>query len=159
MVAGCSSRSSSSSASAQALVGQMAPDFTINDVKGNPFKLSEHRGKPVFLDFWATWCPPCRISTPEVRKLNADYASKGITIVGISLDDRVDKVTDFASENDVSHTQLFCNACGVDDEYGVRGIPTFVAIDKEGRISKVWVGFNPTTAGEWRAEMDRLLTL
>ncbi|MBW1803301.1 MAG: TlpA family protein disulfide reductase, partial [Deltaproteobacteria bacterium] len=66
---------------------QKAPDFSLQDLEGNTFTLSEHRGKIILLDFWATWCQPCRMAIPEMVDLQRKYKDQGVMIVGISVDD------------------------------------------------------------------------
>ena len=144
-------------ADANGLQGVAAPDFTLNDLQGHPFKLSDQKGKVVFLDFWATWCPPCRMSIPELMKLHEAYSGKDVEIVSISLDDNPRKVLQFVTENNIKHTQLFAGDSQVERIYGVRGIPTFVVIDKEGKIAHMWTGFDPSMPDDWRSELDRLL--
>ncbi len=144
-------------ADASAMDGQLAPDFTLPDVNGQPFTLSEQKGKVVFLDFWATWCPPCQMSVPELMKLHKEYAGKGVEIVSLSVDDNVKKVIDFVAAKGITHRQLMVADSQVDRTYGVRGIPMFVIIDKEGKIQNLWTGFTPSMVDEWRSELDRLL--
>ncbi len=139
------------------MIGQLAPDFTLTDLSGKDFTLSAQHGKVVFLDFWATWCPPCQMSVPELIKLHEQYAGKNLEIASISVDDNPDKVVDFVAAKGIKHRQLFSGESQVDRRYGVRGIPTFVVIDKEGKVSKIWTGFTPAMADEWREEVDRLL--
>ena len=64
-----------------------APDFKLLDIQGKEVSLSQFRGLPVILDFWATWCPPCRMSIPELVKIQEKYKDKGLVILGLSLDD------------------------------------------------------------------------
>lgn len=161
LIAGCSSRSSSDQASGGKVgvlsAGQNAPDREMKEITGAGYTLASQRGKPIFIDFWATWCPPCRISIPEVKKLHAEYGPRGVEVVGISLDDRIDSVQQFVQDAELKHRQIFSGDSGIDKAYGIRGIPMFVAIDKEGRISKIWTGFSPGMAEEWRSELERLL--
>jgi thiol-disulfide isomerase/thioredoxin len=157
-VAGCSrSNSSEGRRSPQGLLGKPAPYFELTDLKGGKFSLAEGRGKPVFIDFWATWCPPCRISTPAVKQLHDEFESRGVEMIPISVDDRADKVELYTSQNGITYRQFMAGTSGVDQAYGVRGIPMFVTIDKQGNVSRIWNGFSPDMPGEWRAELERLL--
>jgi len=144
-------------ANASALSGSPAPDFTLQDVNGKPFTLSEQKGKVVFLDFWATWCPPCQMSVPELIKLNKEYGGKNVEIVSLSVDDNARKVVEFVAAKGIEHRQLMVADSQIDRVYGVRGIPMFLVIDKEGMIQNLWTGFTPSMADEWRSELDRLL--
>ena len=144
-------------ADSQALGGETAPDFTLKDINGQSFTLSEQKGKVVFLDFWATWCPPCQMSVPELIKLHEDYKDKDVVIASISVDENPRKVVEFVAAKGIKHRQLLVDDSQVDRMYGVRGIPTFVVIDKNGKIQNLWTGFTPSMADEWRSWLDRLL--
>ncbi|HSA78369.1 MAG TPA: TlpA disulfide reductase family protein [Nitrospirota bacterium] len=117
-----------------------ASDFKLQDLGGKTVKLSEFKGKPVLLDFWATWCPPCRASIPEIEKLHKSYSSKGLVVLAISLDQGGwDSVKDFVTESGITYTVLK----GTDDvasKYHVRTIPMLVIVDKEGKIYKRYLG-------------------
>ena len=103
-----------------------ASDFKLQDLEGKTVKLSEFKGKPVLLDFWATWCPPCRASIPGIEKLHKSYGGKGLVVLGISLDQGGwDSVKDFVTESGITYTVLK----GTDDvatKYNVRTIPMLV---------------------------------
>src|SRR6202007_1273589 len=75
--------------------GTAFPDFTENDVNGNPLSISKYKGKVVLVDFWATWCPPCIAELPEIQKLYTTYHSQGLEIVGVNADSIVDTLTKF----------------------------------------------------------------
>jgi len=117
-----------------------ASDFKLQDLGGKTVKLSEFKGRPVLLDFWATWCPPCRASIPEIEKLHKSYSSKGLVVLAISLDQGGwDSVKDFVTESGITYTVLK----GTDDvasKYHVRTIPMLVIVDKEGKIYKRYLG-------------------
>ena len=128
---------------------QSAPDFTLNDLSGNQVSLSEHKGKPVLLDFWATWCPPCRKSIPELVDLQRRYGDQGLVILGISMDDpRQVNNKDLLAFKDyfkINYTILRASQDVVQDYFanGSISIPTMFVIDREGRIVDVHVGFRP----------------
>jgi peroxiredoxin len=97
------------------------------------------------------------MSVPEIGRLHRDYAGKGVEVVSVSVDDRIDKVQKFAAEQHTEHRQLFAGGSDVAYRYGVRGIPMFVIIDKEGRIRQIWTGFTEDMPSEWRSVLDSLL--
>jgi peroxiredoxin len=117
-----------------------APNFKLQDLNGKTVRLSDFRGKPVVLDFWATWCQPCRDTLPGMAKLHTDYAGKGLVILSISLDEgATEEVRAFQKENGMTYTVLM----GTEDvaaEYGVRTIPMAIVIDKSGKIQKRYLG-------------------
>jgi peroxiredoxin len=118
-------------------VGQKAPDFTLNDPEGNPVSLSSLQGKYVMIDFWASWCRPCRQENPNVVRMYNKYRDKGFEILGVSLDEDRNKWVK-AIEDDqltwthVSDLQRWGSAPG--KLYGVNSIPHTVLIDPAGII-------------------------
>jgi peroxiredoxin len=117
-----------------------APNFKLQDLDGKTVRLSDFKGKPVVLDFWATWCQPCRDSMPGMAKLHKEYADKGLVILSISLDGgAIEDVRDFQKEYGMTYTVLM----GTEEaaaEYSVRTIPMMVVIDKSGKIRKRYMG-------------------
>ena len=123
--------------------GEKAPDFSLADLQGNPFRLSDVSGKVVVLDFWATWCPPCQESVPQLVELQKKYGPQGLAIVGISLD-RAGKrvVKPFAKKFKVNYTLLVGDYSKVVDDYGgIIGIPTLFVIDRNGNIVTSYIGY------------------
>lgn len=120
-------------------IGGTAPDFTQNDTGGKPVTLSSFRGKYVLLDFWASWCAPCRRENPNVVKAYTQYHPKGFDILSVSLDKPGDKdkwlkaiQDDGLTWTQVSDLQYFDNA--VAKQYGIQGIPQNFLIDPQGKI-------------------------
>jgi peroxiredoxin len=119
-------------------------DFVLKDMNGGDVRLADFRGKPLIVNFWATWCGPCQLETPELVELAAQYKSRGVTIVGISYDDAPDKVKAFASEFKVQYPLLIgldredvFNAFGLAD-----GLPTTVFIRPDGTVARRLQGIN-----------------
>ena len=134
-----------------------APDFTLNDVAGARRSLSDFRGKVVLLDFWATWCPPCRVSIPVLQEIHKEYESRGLAVVGVSVDQELAAVAPFVREQGITYPVLLGGESDVSEVYQVRGIPTVYLLDKEGRVVRHWVGFDPGYANEWRRAVEKLL--
>ncbi len=119
--------------------GKVAPEITLASSLNSPAKLSlaGARGKVVLLEFWATWCPPCRASIPHLQKLHDTYSKKGLTIISVTNEDE-ETVKAFVKE----HRMTFPVGIDQDDRtmttYGIRGIPTAFLIDATGKM--IWEG-------------------
>ena len=128
-----------------------APDFTLRTVQGELFKLSENRGKVIMLNFWGTWCGPCRREIPDFNKLHAKYQKDGLEIVGVTLTSGSSKnILKFMNDWDMEYTVLTDidnnETQRVTSIYGraigrpITGIPTTLIIDQEGYIVKGYIG-------------------
>lgn len=114
--------------------GRQAPDFTLQDLQGKPVKLSDFRGKAVLLNFWATFCGPCKVEMPWLVELQKQYGPQGFEIVGVALDDSgKDKIEKFAKEMGVNYT-ILQGQDAVGDAYGAVGLPATYYIDRSGKI-------------------------
>jgi peroxiredoxin len=111
-----------------------APDFTLKDLQGRIFKLSENRGKPVLLMFGATWCPYCVQEIPRLKDIFAKYAPQGVAIVNIDIQESQAKVARFADKHKLPYRVLLDETAAVASDYGVQGVPNFTLIDKEGLV-------------------------
>lgn len=121
--------------------GATAPDFTLPTVDGKQVKLSDLRGKAVLLNFWATWCGPCRVEIPWFMELEKQYGPKGFVIVGVSMDDDPKKdVPKFAEEMKIDYPILVGNETVADQYGGVEGLPVTFFIDRDGKIVKKALG-------------------
>lgn len=118
-------------------IGALAPDFTLNNVEGKPVALSSLKGKVVLIDFWASWCAPCRAETPNLAKLYAKYKNKNFEIFSVSLDKEKDKWTDAIKKDKLNWTNVNDPALWdskVVKLYNFNSIPTTYLIDKAGKI-------------------------
>ncbi len=131
-----------------------APAFTLMDLNGKSVSLADFRGKVVVLDFWATWCPPCKKEIPDFIDLQKAYGSKGVQFVGVALDEPY-KVKAFAEQNGINYTILFGNDAIAAKYGGIDGIPTTFVIDKKGKIVNRFEGYRPRSVFE--AEIKRIL--
>ncbi len=134
-----------------------APEFALPDLLGKQHKLSEFKGRVVLLDFWATWCGPCRMSTPALVELGKKMKDKKFSIIGINLDESRDGVGEFAQAMKVEHLILYGGGGTINETYQVRGIPAFYLIDKKGRIRKHYPGYAPQMAADWERSILALL--
>lgn len=122
-------------------VPNKATDFTLEQLGGSKVTLSELKGKVVLVDFWATWCPPCRAAIPHLIQMYNTYKDSGLIVLGISLDQEKDKLPSFIKDNNITYPILYGNS-QVAIAYNVQSIPTLVIFDKKGKIIFREVGFN-----------------
>ena len=121
--------------------GKAAPlNFTLKDMNGVDVKLASFKGKPIIVNFWATWCGPCRAEIPSLVELQTQYGAEGkdVVILGISVDDPIEKLKPYAAQMKMNYPVLVGNGRDdVQDAFGpLWGIPVTVFIDREGRIAK-----------------------
>jgi thiol-disulfide isomerase/thioredoxin len=122
-------------------VGAIAPDFTLTTLDGKKVMLSDYRGKAVLLNFWATWCGPCKVEIPWFIDLEKQYGPQGLVILGVAMDDDGKAtVTKFAQEMKIDYTVLLGNDNVADEYGGVEGLPTTFYVDRNGKIVKVVAG-------------------
>lgn len=125
-----------------------APEFSLQDINGKTVKLSDHKNKIVILDFWATWCPPCRKGIPDLIKLQKKYKDQ-LVIIGISLDTDTKKdVVPFAKNYGINYPVVYGNQEVVNNYGGIEAIPTSFVIDKKGNIVQNFVGLMPISTYE-----------
>ncbi len=129
--------------------GRMAPDFTLTSTDGKTIKLSDYRGKVVVLDFWATWCPPCKAEIPDFIRLYSQYKNDGFQMLGISLDQGgLGDVKPFMQEHGINYPIMLGNDQVVSAYGGIRGIPTTFVIDKKGYVRAAFEGYRPASTFE-----------
>ena len=114
--------------------GAMAPDFELKDIDGKPVRLSSLRGKAVLLNFWATWCGPCKIEMPWIIELQKQYADQGLVVLGVAMDDDAKDVPAFVKQMGVNYPVLLGNDKVADLYGGVSGLPTTFYIGRDGKI-------------------------
>jgi peroxiredoxin len=120
-------------------VGMQAPDFTLNNMNGQQVSLSDYRGQKVFLNFWASWCPPCRQEMPYMQKLHEEYG-KEVVILAVNVGESKSTAANFMMQNDLSFPVLLDNSKDTARNYLVRGIPSSYFLDQNGIIKEKIVG-------------------
>jgi len=121
-------------------VGDQAPNFALQDLEGNEHKLSDYKGKGVFLNFWGTWCKPCEKEMPVMEAQYAKYKDQGVEILAANVSETDVAVKQFANRYGLSFPILMDKDSQVLHAYGVDPLPTTFLIDKDGKIVDVFIG-------------------
>lgn len=146
-----------SSLASSGLTGQPAPDFALKSSTGENLRLSEYRGDVVMINFWATWCGPCRQEMPLLDELYSRYQRVGFSLLGINIDDDSRRAIDMASELGVSFPVLFDAGKDVSELYAVEAMPATVLVDREGNVRSVYHGYKPGYEQKYLDEIRSLL--
>ena len=127
-------------------VGNVAPDFALKGLDGNVVRLSDLRGKPVLINFWATWCPPCKEEMPTLQAAYQKYRDQGTVFLGVDLKEDAGTIQDFVQKNGYRWTFLLDPEARVSTAYQVSAIPTTYFIDGEGIVRDSHLGaISPAT--------------
>ncbi|RMG00087.1 MAG: TlpA family protein disulfide reductase [Nitrospirae bacterium] len=140
-------------------IGKPAPDFRIKDLNGGYVSLDDYAGKVVLLEFWATWCPPCRRSIPEMEGLFERTFGKDFAILGISVDEgdsAIEKVKAFTDRYNIRYKVLI-DSGEAGNKYKITTIPAFFLLDKSHKIVKKYEGFMPGMGKELENQINALL--
>lgn len=139
--------------------GHPAPDFSLKSLDGKTVRLSDLRGKKVVLiNFWATWCPPCRFEMPTMQQIYSEYKGKGFEILAINIEpDATKEIREFMKELRLSFPVLLDPEMKVARKYRVFGLPVSVLIDRQGVIRLRDTGYNDWSSKESRRHVETLL--
>jgi peroxiredoxin len=122
--------------------GNLAPPFTVQTIDGGTLELASLQGKAVIVDFWDTWCPPCKKAMPHLQELSVAYDDE-LVVVGVAMGrDGLAKIRSFVQDNGLTFTMALANEAIVRDFGGLTSIPTTFLIDADGVIRQKWVGYN-----------------
>lgn len=127
-------------------IGNLAVDFELQTLDGKTVKLSDYRGKPVLLNFWATWCGPCRFEMPFLQQINDSYSAKGLVMLAVDIGESSATVQKFMTDLNLSLTVPLDTTAKVAKSYGILNIPSTFLIDKDGIIRGKVVGAFPNQA-------------
>lgn len=130
------------------LIGTAAPEFSLLDMQGNKVTLSQFKGKVVIINFWATWCPPCREEMPSMEKLYRRFADKGLVMLAVNVeDDGKELVADFLKKAPYSFPILLDEDQSVQETYGVFRFPESFIIDRNGLVVEKIIGARDWLSG------------
>ena len=132
-----------------------APDFTLTTYDGQQIRLSDLRGKVVILNFWASWCGPCRIEAPELQRTWVHYQGQDVMLLGVAYTDTDRKAREFLAEFAVTYPNGADLGTRISDQYNIQGVPETFIIDQQGEIVKFYMV--RVTEAQLRSEIDRLL--
>jgi peroxiredoxin len=134
-----------------------APDFTLKSLKGSNLKLSEFRGDVVMINFWATWCGPCRQEMPILNDLYLKYRDMGFTLLGVNVEKNTTKAANMIRDLKVVFPVLFDTENSVSKLYKVEAMPSTVLVDRDGKLRYVHRGYVPGTEDEYVRQVRELM--
>src|SRR5215510_6271135 len=120
--------------------GKAAEDFTLPLLDGKRFRLTEHQGRPVFINFWATWCPPCLEELPAMERLWRQHKDRGLVMLAISLDTNPTLVAPYVAKHGFTFQVAIGSKFDVSNAYGVRALPATVLVDRRGQLAALALG-------------------
>jgi peroxiredoxin len=146
-----------SSLASSGMEGQQAPDFALKSSTGENLRLSEYRGDVVMINFWATWCGPCRQEMPLLEELYSRYQRVGFNLLGVNIDDDSRRAMQMAEELGINFPVLFDASKEVSKLYEVEAMPVTVLVDREGTVRYVHHGYKPGYEDKYMDQIRSLL--
>jgi peroxiredoxin len=137
--------------------GARAPEIGMRDLQGNQITIAGLRGRVVIVDFWASWCEPCADSMPVYERLWTQYRERGLTIIGVSQDQRVENARQFVARHRISFPVVFDEGHAIARRYGPPRMPTAYVIDRQGIVRHIHAGYHSSDAAQLEAEIRTLL--
>ena len=138
--------------------GDMAPEFTLPVLGGeSDTSLSDSHGKVRYIDFWASWCPPCRVSIPEIIALQKEFAGDRFEVFAINVDERTEDALEFVERFAMNYVNLSDPQGNIAEAYALRGMPVSFVVDPKGRVTMMHVGFRRGDMEAIRAHIVELL--
>lgn len=145
------------SAGSQSWAVDSAPDFTLKSTQGDNLRLSEHRGEVLLLNFWASWCGPCRQEMPLLNNLQQRYSKLGFNVVGVNVDKDSALANKLLKDIPVSFPVLLDNTGTVSASYNVSAMPTTVLIDRDGNVRYLHKGYKPGYELDYEQQIKELI--
>lgn len=138
--------------------GFLAPDFELSTLEGETIKLSDLRGKPVLINLWTTWCPPCRAEMPAIEKIYREYKNDGLIVLAINMtyQDTFENIEPFIDEYELTFPILLDQSNSVGSAYQLRSLPSSFFIDREGIVNEIVIG-GPMAEALLRTRVESIL--
>ncbi len=140
-----------------AAVNETAPDFTLKTKSGKNLRLNDFRGKVVMINFWATWCAPCRQELPHMEKLHQDFKDKGFVLLGVNIDNDSAAAKKMAEEFKLTFPVLYDEKQQTSKLYKLKAMPSTFVIDRNGKIKNVFLGYKPGLEKKHEKAVEKLL--
>lgn len=139
------------------VVGSKSIDFTLKNFQGKNVSLSHYKGKVVLLDFWASWCVPCKVELPLLNSLQKKYGESGLIVIAINIDNKAKNAIDFLDQHNIKLTCTWDKEKKVVSAYDVETMPTSILIDKKSKIRFIHTGFEKDDIKKYVKEINTLL--
>jgi peroxiredoxin len=133
------------------------PDFTLKSMSGENLRLEEYRGKVVLINFWASWCGPCRQEMPILQKIHDRYEPLGFTVLGVNVDEKQEKARKIVERLDVDFPLLLDTDQLVSEAYDVNAMPYSVLVGRDGKINYIHRGYKPGDENQYVNRLKKLL--
>jgi peroxiredoxin len=135
-----------------------APDVTLRTANGDTVRLADLKGRVVLVDFWASWCAPCKTSFPALDALFREYRERGVEVLAVNVDEQRHNADAFLAERPYALTVLFDPSGASAEAFGVEGMPSSFIVDREGAIRFTHMGYSGSVEASYRQELDQLLS-
>ncbi|GAB1269628.1 TlpA disulfide reductase family protein [Aurantivibrio infirmus] len=145
------------SANAATKLEGVAPDFTLPSNKNENIRLAEQRGEVIMINFWASWCGPCRQEMPILDELYSKYSRAGFKILGVNVDANVDDANKALKKIPVTFPVLFDTENKISELYDVSAMPTTIMIDRDGKMRYLHKGYKPGYEEDYRKQIQELI--
>ena len=139
-------------------VSEVAPDFTLKSVDGTNTRLKEFRGKVVLINFWASWCGPCRQEMPLLEKIDERYKAAGFTVLGVNVEGKAGPAKEVASKAGVSFPVLVDENQKVSELYDLESMPSSIVVDRNGVVRYVHRGYKPGDEAKYLEVVKKLIS-
>ena len=139
-------------------VEQTAPDFTLKSLEGTNLRLDEYRGQVVLLNFWASWCGPCRQELPLLDRINARYQDAGFAVIGVNVEGQMGPASEMAKKAGISFPTLVDENQRVSEMYELEAMPTSVVLDRDGVVKYVHRGYKPGDEAKYVEVVKKLIS-